>query len=291
MKAFTKVTSIVLAFPMLAIAQAASDIKPAVVFGVTDVASSVPALSVVTVPQPVVLRVFVESDDEPAARKPDRDPSLETAKNFDAECPDVKLLINAGGGVYEVPLSQVKSGFSNRDNQSEAYDVDEDHRKGKEGSSVRNELRTKGVCAQNAAALRDLGRIGALTTEEQARVDKAGDDSRPLQQVLLDVDQERIDYWRAKLNAELYSLFEWERLKRASSYAIYKNDTLPSQYGEAGLKLSQKVDSDEEDLSNFVAARTALQLWKPMSFEAYKTGQSSTQGIVANSAVEQQKIQ
>jgi hypothetical protein len=284
MNVFTKVTSIVLGFPMLAIAQAASDNRPAAIFGVKQ---SAPAHLVVTAPQAIVLGVFVESVDKPAAGKPDRNPSLETAKNYDAECPDVKLLINAGGVVYAVPLNHLEIGLSNRDNQSEAYDTDADHREGKAGGSVRNDLRTKGVCAQNTATLRDLSRIGAMTLGEQARVDKAGDDSRPLQKVLLDIDQERIDYWRAKLNTELDNLGEWERLKNASSYAVYKADALPSQYGEAGLKLSQKVDSDEDDLSNFLAARTALQLWKPMSFEAYKTRQSSTQGIVTNGAVEQ----
>jgi hypothetical protein len=289
MNAFTKVTSIVLSFPMLALAQAASDIKPAAVFGVTDVASSARTHLLVTVPQPVVLGLFLSSADKPAARKPDRDPSLETAKNFDAECPDIKLLINAGGVVYEVPLNHLEIGLSNRDSQSEAYDTDADHRKGKEGGSVRNELRTKGVCAQNAAALRDLSRIGALTIGEQARVDKAGDDSRRLQQVLLDVDQERIDYWRAKLNTELDKLGEWERVKNASSYAIYKEDALPWQYGEAGLNLSQKVNSDQDDLSNFLAARMALQLWTPMSYAAYKTAQSGTQGIVG--AAGQKKVE
>jgi hypothetical protein len=38
--------------------------------------------------------------------------------------------------------------------------------------------------------------------------------------VLLDVDQEGMCYWRAKLYAELDSLREWELLKNSSSYAI-----------------------------------------------------------------------
>jgi hypothetical protein len=236
MNAFTKVTSIVLSFPMLAIAQAASDIKPATVFGVTDVASSAPAPPVVTTPHPVTFGVFVESADNLAARKPDRDPSLQTAKNSDAGCPEM------------------------------------------------------GVCAQNAAVLRDLSRIGALTIGEQARVDKAGDDIRHLQQVLLDIDRERIDYWQAKLSTDSDKMSEWERVKNASGYAIYKEGDLPPQYGEPGLKLLQRVNSDKDELSNFLAARTALQLWKPMSFEAYKAGQSGTQGIVSKSAVEQDTV-
>jgi hypothetical protein len=51
----------------------------------------------------------------------------------------------------------------------------------------------------NIKILKDLSDIGALSTEEQTRVDNAGDDIERLQQVLLDIHQERITIWLSHL--------------------------------------------------------------------------------------------
>lgn len=44
---------------------------------------------------------------------------------------------------------------------------------------------------QNIRELKDLNRIGVLSTEEQKRLDDAGDDVDRIQQVLLDLHTER----------------------------------------------------------------------------------------------------
>lgn len=67
------------------------------------------------------------------------------AKDFDRDCPSVKITINQARADYTVKLNHIEFGLFIRDNQLEVYDADGDRMRGKEGHSISNGL--KGICA------------------------------------------------------------------------------------------------------------------------------------------------
>ena len=123
---------VLLGFPVVALAQAAPEGSP------VDPGAA-PTSGVARMP-----RVFLQSASKGNNRNSYRDQSSEMAKDFDKECPEVKITINQARADYTVTLNHIESGFV-RDNQFEVYDADGDRIKGKEGGSIKNGV--KGVCS------------------------------------------------------------------------------------------------------------------------------------------------
>lgn len=119
----------------------------------------------------------------------------------------------------------------------------------------------------NIKALKDLSGIGALSTEEQTRVDNAGDDFDRLQQVLLDIHQERINYWSSRLeNAAA------RREKLQQTYTLAAAYGLNGQYSEAANEVSEDAQKATENLLGYRAAKERIRAWKSVSFEDYRAG-------------------
>jgi hypothetical protein len=141
------ITSTFLALPIIIFGQTTPNTKPAQAPTVSDATSS-SASSPVTgasVPAPRVLRIFLQSASKGLNRNAARDQSSEMAKDFERDCPAIKITINQSRADYTVTLNHVEVGLFVRDNQFEVYDADGDRMKGKEGGSIKNGV--KGVCA------------------------------------------------------------------------------------------------------------------------------------------------
>jgi hypothetical protein len=121
----------------------------------------------------------------------------------------------------------------------------------------------------NIKVLKDMSRIGALSTEEQTRVDNAGDDYDRLQQVLLDIHQERLNYWSHRIDDLLTKYREYK--SSPYSQAVYGEDTVTPKY--------QKVIGEaKENYDGFTAAKVKIRAWKPVSFEDFQAGKMIDSG-------------
>jgi len=127
----------------------------------------------------------------------------------------------------------------------------------------------------NIKILKDLSGIGALSTEEQTRVDNAGDDLDRLQQVLLDIHQERITFWRGQLDELQDAATKYQNLRaqygglQDGYYSPAVND--PSVI-EAGSELQKKLATARDNLAGYEYSWANIRRWKPVSFENFRAG-------------------
>lgn len=91
-------------------------------------------------------RVFMQSSSHGNQWNAHRDQSMELAKDFERDCPDVRITLNQQAADYTVNLNHIEHGFA-RDNQFQVADKNGDllsHTK--EGGSIKNGA--KKACAQ-----------------------------------------------------------------------------------------------------------------------------------------------
>jgi hypothetical protein len=94
-------------------------------------------------PQP---RVYLESASKGPNRNAARDQSMEMSKDFESDCPGVKITINQQMADYTVLLNHIEAGLLVRDNQIQIADRDGDLiSRTKEGGSIRGDV--KKACA------------------------------------------------------------------------------------------------------------------------------------------------
>jgi hypothetical protein len=128
----------------------------------------------------------------------------------------------------------------------------------------------------NVKALKELSAIGTLSTEEQVRVDNAGDDSDRLQQVLIDIHQQRIISWNEVLEDVTSRQAKLEQLRHSSyTYSNYSNGVwLPPGNGspilsKAVAEISGKVKDATDQLSHYTESLGLIRAWVPISFDNY----------------------
>jgi hypothetical protein len=119
----------------------------------------------------------------------------------------------------------------------------------------------------NIKALKDLSAIGALSTEEQIRVDNAGDDVDRLQQVLLDIHQERINYWSNVLEEA-----KERKQKLQGMYSQAVSYGLTDKYNDANATIVKNAQKAAMNVLGYTAAKEKIRDWKPISFEDYRAG-------------------
>ena len=119
----------------------------------------------------------------------------------------------------------------------------------------------------NIKSLKRLSAVGAFSTEEQQRLDNAGDDFERLQQVLLDIHQQRITYWYemakdlAKRQRELRGLYTQTTVWGLSG--LYSG--AEHELGEQGREIAVNIVGYEQAEAN-------IRKWKSVSFDDYCEG-------------------
>lgn len=89
-------------------------------------------------------RVFLQAASKGTNWNAHRDQSMEMAKDFERNCPDVKVTINQQMADYTVLLNHIEHGFV-RDNQIQVADKNGDVLKTKEGGGIKGGI--KGACS------------------------------------------------------------------------------------------------------------------------------------------------
>jgi hypothetical protein len=117
--------------------------RPAVTASAPPAANFV-AASVPTSPTPgpgAKPRVFLQSQSHGAQWGAHRDQSMEMSKDFEKDCPDVRISLNQSAADYTVSLNHIEQGFS-RDNQIQVANRDGDLiSKTKEGGSINGNIK------------------------------------------------------------------------------------------------------------------------------------------------------
>lgn len=86
-------------------------------------------------------RVFLHAQSHGGVWNAKRDQSMEMSKDFERDCPDVRISINQSAADYTVSLNHIEQGFS-RDNQIQIANRDGDLiSKTKEGGSIRGDIK------------------------------------------------------------------------------------------------------------------------------------------------------
>jgi hypothetical protein len=86
-------------------------------------------------------RVFLQSQSHGAVWNAHRDQSMEMSKDFEKDCPDVRISLNQSAADYTVSLNHIEQGFS-RDNQIQIANRDGDLiSKTKEGGSINGNIK------------------------------------------------------------------------------------------------------------------------------------------------------
>jgi hypothetical protein len=104
-----------------------------------------PAVVQVYAPQPAANaqsankpRVFLQSESHGNTANARRSQSMEMSKDFEQDCPDVRVSINQQNADYTVALNHIEMGLFGRDNQIQIADKNGDLiSKTKEGGSIR----------------------------------------------------------------------------------------------------------------------------------------------------------
>jgi hypothetical protein len=97
-------------------------------------------------PQPNKARVFLQSSSHGNNWNARRDQSMEMSKDFEKECPDVRVTLNQQMADYTVALNHIEHGFA-RDNQFQIADKNGDLLTNtKEGGSIKSGVEK--ACAQ-----------------------------------------------------------------------------------------------------------------------------------------------
>lgn len=116
----------------------------------------------------------------------------------------------------------------------------------------------------NIRVLKSMSAIGALSSDEQTRVDNAGDDVERLQQVLLDIHQERSSYWVSRLESVAERRKKLEALTMEAGYSYY------GQLTEAAQSISKDEEKDRDNIRGYQKAMLRIRDWRPSKFEDYK---------------------
>ncbi len=116
----------------------------------------------------------------------------------------------------------------------------------------------------NIRQLKSLSGIGALSTEEQVRVDNAGDDLARLQQVLLDIHQERITFWSRKLEDTI------ERRRKLQTVASEVGYSYSSEIADASQTISKDFSEARENVVGYKKAMVYIRAWRPSDYARYK---------------------
>jgi hypothetical protein len=86
-------------------------------------------------------RVFLQSQSHGGVWNAHRDQSMEMSKDFEKDCPDVRISLNQSAADYTVSLNHIEQGFS-RDNQIQIANKDGDLiSKTKEGGSINGNIK------------------------------------------------------------------------------------------------------------------------------------------------------
>jgi hypothetical protein len=86
-------------------------------------------------------RVFLQSQSHGAQWGAHRDQSMEMSKDFEKDCPDVRISLNQSAADYTVSLNHIEQGFS-RDNQIQIANRDGDLiSKTREGGSINGNIK------------------------------------------------------------------------------------------------------------------------------------------------------
>jgi hypothetical protein len=86
-------------------------------------------------------RVFLQSQSHGGVWNAHRDQSMEMSKDFEKNCPDVRISLNQSAADYTVSLNHIEQGFS-RDNQIQIANRDGDLiSKTKEGGSINGNIK------------------------------------------------------------------------------------------------------------------------------------------------------
>ena len=84
------------------------------------------------------IRVYISSASKGSNRNTARDQSMEMAKDFEKNCPDVRITINQSAADYTVLLNHIEHGLLVRDNQIQVANKDGDLiTRTKEGGSIK----------------------------------------------------------------------------------------------------------------------------------------------------------
>jgi hypothetical protein len=86
-------------------------------------------------------RVFLQSQSHGNMWNATRDQSMEMSKDFEKDCPDVRISLNQSAADYTVSLNHIEHGFT-RDNQIQVANRDGDLiSKTKEGGSIKGDIK------------------------------------------------------------------------------------------------------------------------------------------------------
>jgi hypothetical protein len=136
----------------------------------------------------------------------------------------------------------------------------------------------------NIKALKDLSVIGALSTEEQTRVDNAGDDLDRLQQVLLDIHQERLNYWVNQAEELHESNKDIERTRtNLLSQVGYVDPEVQAKLGEWKDAYDTKMAKCRTNIIGYREAKEKIHQWKSISFEDFQSGKKIMSGSLPKS--------
>ena len=87
-------------------------------------------------------RVYISSASKGSNRNADRDQSMEVAKDFEKDCPDVRITISQSSADYTILLNHIEHGLLVRDNQIQIANKDGDLiSRTKEGGSIRGDAK------------------------------------------------------------------------------------------------------------------------------------------------------
>jgi hypothetical protein len=121
----------------------------------------------------------------------------------------------------------------------------------------------------NIRALKGLSAVGAFSPGEQTRIDNAGDDLDRLQQVLLDIHQERVNYWQNDLEDAQ------QRRKKLDDLSMYANYSYAGQVQDAADSITSDEDKAKENLAGYVEALGRIRDWRPSDLKSFRPDQSS----------------
>jgi hypothetical protein len=126
---------------------------------------------------------------------------------------------------------------------------------------------------ENIRSLKALSAVGILSTEEQQRLDVAGDDPDRVQQALLDIHQGRMTYWQAGIDDA------HERARKLSAiYGTDESQYYGGQIQEAAISIKKDESNAELQLAGYTEAYGQIQAWRPVSFEQYQSSPKQPNG-------------
>lgn len=109
------------------------------------------------------------------------------------------------------------------------------------------------------AQLEALNTCGQLTTEEQTRLDNAGDDPFKVQTAYIQIHQNRLNFWDGQINDVIDRSTKLDNLVATNPYLD------AAQVQEARVKIKDDAVRAMNEHNGFKAALKALKDWRPLS--------------------------